>query len=175
MTRQGWHYFSLLAAGILLLATPSWAQQGDPLRGEALYVGTVSFAEGGAPCLACHAIAGHELGRAAGASYGPDLTAIYEDYGEEGVFGVLEDLSFESMVAIYENRPLSDIERADLVAFLGTVSTGVAPDIGSGMVLHVIVVTALFLLVVGVLGWRRLQGVRQPLVERARRGKGERV
>ncbi len=173
MTRQGLHYFSLLAVGLLLLATPSWAQQGDPLRGEALYVGMVSFSEGGAPCLACHGIARRELGRAAGASYGPDLTAIYEDYGEEGVLDVLEDLSFESMVAIYESRPLTDTEKADLVAFLGTVSTGVVPDIGSGMALHVVVVTALFLIVIGALGWRRLQGVRQPLVERARRGKGE--
>ncbi len=88
--------------------------------------GSVSFAEGGAPCLACHGIAGHELGFASGASYGPDLTAMYEDYGEEGVAGVLEDLSFESMVAIYESRPLTETERADLVAFFGTVSTAVA-------------------------------------------------
>ncbi|RLB60142.1 MAG: hypothetical protein DRH08_15840 [Deltaproteobacteria bacterium] len=173
MTRQVLNRFLLLAVGLLLLATPSWAQQGDPLRGEALYVGTVSFSEGGAPCLACHGIAGRELGRAAGASYGPDLTAIYEDYGEEGVLGVLEDLSFESMIAIYENRPLTDTERADLVAFLGTVSTGVVPNIGSGMALHVFIVTALFMIVIGALGWRRLKGVRQRLIERARRGKGE--
>ena len=173
MTRQALNRFLLPAVVLLLLATPGWAQQGDPLRGEALYVGTVSFSAGGAPCLACHGIAGHELGRAAGASYGPDLTAIYEDYGEEGVLGVLEDLSFESMVAIYENRPLTDTERADLVAFLGTVASGVAPDIGSDLALHVVVVTALFMFLIGVLGWRRLQGVRQPLVERARRGKGE--
>ncbi|MCK4509387.1 MAG: hypothetical protein KAU27_12630, partial [Desulfuromonadales bacterium] len=111
MTRQMLNCFSLLAVGLLLLSTPGWAQQGDPLRGEALYVGTVIFHEGGAPCLACHGIAGHELGMANGANYGPDLTAIYEDYGEEGVAGVLEDLSFESMDAIYADRPLTDSER----------------------------------------------------------------
>jgi hypothetical protein len=165
--------FSLLAVGFLLLSTLSWAQQGDPQSGEALYVGSISFAEGGAPCLACHGIAGHELGFAAGANYGPDLTAIYEDYGEEGILDVLEDLSFESMSAIYESRPLTDIEKADLVAFFGAASTGVAPSISSGMALHVFFVTALFLVIIGAFGWRRLQGVRQPLIERARNGKGE--
>jgi hypothetical protein len=165
--------FSLLAVGFLLLSTLSWAQQGDPQSGEALYVGSISFTEGGAPCLACHGIAGHELGFAAGANYGPDLTAIYEDYGEEGILDVLEDLSFESMSAIYESRPLTDIEKADLVAFFGAASTGVAPSISSGMALHVFFVTALFLVIIGAFGWRRLQGVRQPLIERARNGKGE--
>ncbi len=173
MMKQTLNRFSGLVIGFLLLAAPGWAQLGDPLRGEALYVGSVSFAEGGAPCLACHGIAGHELGFAAGANYGPDLTAIYEDYGADGIADVLEDLSFESMNAIYESRPLADSEKADLVAFFGTVSADAAPDIGAGMTLHVILVTAAFLVLIGAFGWRRLQGVRQPLIEQARKGKGE--
>ncbi len=175
MTRQALNRYSLLVVGLLLLSTPIWAQPANPQRGEALYVGTVSFAEGGAPCLACHGIAGHELGYAAGANYGPDLTAIYEDYGEEGVAGVLEDLSFESMNAIFAERPLSDSERADLVAFFGAVSGGAAPGIGSDLVLHVALVTAVFMVLIGALGWRRLQGVRKPLVEQARNTKGGRA
>ena len=175
MTRQLLNYFSLLAVGLLLFSTPSWAQQGDPRRGEALYVGNASFSAGGAPCLACHGIAGHDLGHAAGASYGPDLTAIYEDYGEDGVASVLEDLSFESMDAIYAERPLTDSERADLVAFFGEVSAGDVPSIGSAFAFHVVLVTAVFILLIGILGWRRLQCVRQPLVENARNGKGETV
>ncbi len=175
MTRQVLNCFSLLAVGLILFATPSFAQSGDSKRGESLYVGTASFSAGGAPCLACHGVAGHELGHAAGASYGPDLTAIYEDYGEEGVAGVLEDLSFESMDAIYAERPLTDTERADLVAFFAAVSAGAAPSIGSDFAFHVVLVTAVFMLLIGILGWRRLQGVRQPLVENARNGKGETV
>jgi hypothetical protein len=161
--------------GLLLLATSGWAQSGDPQRGEALYVGTVSFLENGAPCLACHGIAGHELGYAAGATYGPDLTAVYANYGEEGVLGVLEDLSFESMIAIYENHPLTETEKADLVAFFASVSTAVPPSIGSGLAFHVALVTVFIVILIGILGWRRLQGVRQPLVDRSRNGKGERV
>jgi mono/diheme cytochrome c family protein len=173
MTRQLLNRFSVLTVGLLLLSTSGWALQGDSKVGEALYVGDISFSAGGAPCLACHGIAGHELGYAAGASFGPDLSTLYEDYGEEGVAGVLEDLSFESMDAIYAERPLTDSERADLVTFFASVTAGEAPDIGSGMAIHVVIVAALLIIVIGALGWRRLQGVRQPLVERARNGKGE--
>ena len=175
MTKQILMRLSLLATLFILSASLSWAQPGDPARGEALYIGTVSFSAGAAPCLACHGIAGHELGLAAGANYGPDLTALYEDYGEEGILGVLEDLSFESMEAIYSSRPLTEIEKADLVLFFEKVSTGVPPDIGSDLVFHVAIVTAIFMILIGALGWRRLQGVRQPLVARAHNSKGEGV
>jgi hypothetical protein len=173
MTRPVMMCFSLLAAGLLLSTMPSFSQAGDPDRGEDLYVGTTSFSAGGAPCLACHGIGGHELGHAAGASYGPDLTAIYENYGEEGIIGVLEDLSFESMEAIYSSRPLTEIETADLVLFFEKVSAGEAPEIGSDLALHVFIVTAIFMMLIGALGWRRLQGVRKPLVQQARNSKGE--
>ncbi len=173
MTRRAMHCFTLLAAGLLLFSAPALAQSGDPLRGEALFVGTISFSNGGAPCLACHAIAGHELGYASGASYGPDLTALFADYGEEGVVGVLEDLSFESMNAIYSERPLTEAEQADLVAFFSSVSQGETAHTGLALALHTAMATVFFLVLIGLLGWRRLQGVRKPLVERTRYGKGE--
>ena len=173
MTRQVLLRISLFTTIFLFVSTLSWALSGDPKRGEELYVGTVNFSAGGAPCLACHGIAGHELGFAAGANYGPDLTSLFDDYGEEGIIGVLEDLSFESMEAIYSSRPLIDSEKADLVAFFGSVSAGEAPNIATGLLLHVVLVTALLMILIGALGWRRLQAVRQPLVERALNSKGE--
>lgn len=173
MTRQVLMRLSLLATLFIFASSLSWALPGDSARGEALYIGTVSFSAGGAPCLACHGIAGHELGLAAGANYGPDLTALFEDYGEEGIIGVLEELSFEGMEAIYSSRPLTEGEKADLVLFFEEVSAGVAPDIGSDLAFHVAIVTALFMILIGALGWRRLQSVRSPLVERARNAKGE--
>lgn len=173
MTRQVLMRLSLFATLFIFSSSLSWALPGDAKQGESLYVGTVSFSAGGAPCLACHGIAGHELGLAAGANYGPDLTALFEDYGEDGIIGVLEDLSFESMEAIYSSRPLTDSEKTDLVVFFEAVSSGEAPSIGSNLALHVALVTALFMIMIGVLGWRRLQGVRQPLVDQARNSKGE--
>ena len=173
MIRQTMKCFSFLATGFILLASQVWAQQGDPLRGEALFVGTVRFAQGGAPCLACHGISGRNLGYAGGASYGPDLTGLYDNYGEDGIAGVLEDLSFESMVAIYSSRPLTEDERADLLAFFSQLASNGPVQITPSLVLHTAVTTAFFLGIIGLLGWRRLQGVRKPLVESARYGKGE--
>ncbi len=172
MTRPSVYCVYLLISG-LLLSTPAWAQPGDPLRGEALYVGAAGFAAGGAPCLACHGIAGHELGHAAGANYGPDLTTFYENYGEEGVAAVLEDLSFESMVAIYADRSLTDTERADLTAFFGKVATAGPAKLGSALGLHALLATLALMILIGALGWRRLQGVRRPMLEQAGNTKGE--
>ena len=163
----------LLAIGILLLPYPVWSQSGDPDRGEDLYVGTIAFSAGGAPCLACHGVAGHELGYASGANYGPDLTAIFNDYGEEGVAAVLEDPSaFESMEAIFADRPLTEDEIADLTAFFATVADNEAANIGAGLLGHAVIGTIILVIIIGASGWRRLKAVRRPLVEQARLGKG---
>ncbi|MGK2906427.1 MAG: c-type cytochrome [Desulfuromonadales bacterium] len=145
---------------------------GDPAQGEALFIGTTAFSGGGAPCLACHGIAKAGLGRAAGASYGPDLSSTFADFGEESLLELLVELPFPSMEAIYATRPLNEQERADLSAFMGSVDGQLAP-IGGALMLHVVLVTVGLFIIIAVLGWRRLQGVRRSLVERARNGKGE--
>ena len=145
---------------------------GDPVRGEALFVGMTAFEDGGAPCLACHGIAQTGLGRATGASYGPDLSSTYEDFGEEELLNLLVDLPFTSMEAIYATRPLNEQERADLTAFMGSISGQLAP-IGATLTLHVGLVTLIFFAIIGALGWRRFREVRQPMLEKARHGKGE--
>lgn len=173
MTKRLKDCFLLLTAGLLLLPVTGWTQPGDARRGESIYVGSVGFAAGGAPCLACHGITGHELGYAAGASYGPDLTALFADYGEDGVAAVLQDpAGFESMAAIYADRPLSDSEIADLGAFFASVADQEKLDQGVGLASHAVLATVLLLVLFGALGWRRLQGVRKPLVEQARYEKG---
>ncbi|MDH3997443.1 MAG: c-type cytochrome, partial [Desulfuromonadales bacterium] len=123
MTRRVGRGFMLLLTSLFLLPVLAWSQPGNSHRGEALFVGSSAFEAGGAPCLACHGIAGHELGYAAGANYGPDLTTLFGDYGGEGVAAVLEDPSaFESMEAIYAERPLSEAEITDLTAFFESVA-----------------------------------------------------
>lgn len=145
---------------------------GDPVRGEALFVGMTAFADGGAPCLACHGIAQTGLGRATGANYGPDLSSTFDDFGEEELLNLLVDLPFTSMDAIYATRPLNEQERADLTAFMGSISGQLAP-IGATLSLHVGLATLILFAIIGALGWRRFQGARQPLLEKARHGKGE--
>jgi hypothetical protein len=68
--------------------------------------------------------------------------------------------------------PLTEQERVDVAAFLAKVGEGAAPRIGGVLVVQVALVVAVFLVLIGVLGWRRLQGVRQPLVEQTRSRKG---
>jgi len=144
---------------------------GDPARGEALFVGKMVFNGGGAPCLACHGIAATGLGNATGASYGPDLSTTFSDYGEEELLNLLADIPFPSMEAIYTNHPLDEKERADLTAFMGSISGEMAP-IDTALMLHGGGLALVFFVVIGALGWRRLKCTRAPLIERARLGKG---
>lgn len=162
-----------LGLALWLLLLSSGATAGDPRRGEALFVGTVAMAEGGAPCLGCHSLGGVGLGRAAGASYGPDLTELSANFGADGIAAILEDLTaFPSMAPIYAERPLTIEEQAELGAFLVAVAGSAAPEIGRSLAGHVVVGLLLFFVVVGLLGWRRLQGARRPLVERAKAQEG---
>lgn len=160
--------FGLLAV-LLLLATSCWSAQGDPLHGKALYVGNAGFVNGGAPCIACHALVGLDL--AGSASYGPDLSQLYSDYEAEGVLAVLESLAFPSMEAIYADRPLTEPERLDLTAYFAKTSELSAPEKKSLIGPIFLGVVAVFA-VVGIAGLRRLNGVRQPLVEQARKQRG---
>jgi mono/diheme cytochrome c family protein len=146
---------------------------GNAVRGEALFAGTTAFTGGGAPCLACHGVAGAGLGMASGANYGPDLTSMLENFGAEGVAGVLGDLTmFTSMTPIYAERPLTIQEQADVGAFLAQVAD--RPVFAAEGRLYGHVATGLLALL-GVLvlfGWGRLKGVRQPLIDSARERKG---
>lgn len=164
---------SLVAlAALMLIASPGEAAPGNSERGKAFFVGMFEFSSDGPPCLGCHGVAGNELGLAAGASYGPDLSAFHENYGKEGVVAVLQDLTmFESMQAVYAERPLTEAEIDDLAAFFATVSRDSAPAIRSELVLHVGIGTVLLVVLLGFFGWRRLRGVRRPLLDRSGHGK----
>jgi mono/diheme cytochrome c family protein len=164
----------LVAGGLARAQLEAPVQGGDAVRGRAHYVGAASFANGGAPCLACHGISGAGLGMAAGASYGADLTSMYQDYGAEGVLSILDDLtSFPSMEPIYAGRPLLPAEQADVTAFLAEVAGQPLIPVGRQVAWHVVIGTALIGGFLVLFGWRRLMGVRQPLVDRAGKGKGE--
>lgn len=145
------------------------AVAGDPLRGQQLYTGGVAMVNGGAPCIACHALDG--LATAGAASYGPDLSSFYSDYSAEGVMAVLEGLAFSSMEAIYLDRPLDQQEQLDLTAFLAEITDRQAPAAKSlvGMVLLALV---LVFAIVTLAGLHRFKGVRQSLVEQARKQRG---
>lgn len=142
----------------------------DAARGARLYTGEMAFANGGAPCLACHGIAG--FGLAGGANYGPDLTSMHENFGAEGIADVLKSLPFPSMEPIYATRPLTDEEQADLGAFFAS-ATG-APVANDGLLFaEALSGVALLLGAVLLFGRERLRGVRRSLVNRVHNQGGE--
>jgi mono/diheme cytochrome c family protein len=145
------------------------ANAADAIKGGQLYAGSIVMSNGGSPCIACHALKG--LGSAGTASYGPDLSNLYSDYGEEGVAGVLESLAFPSMEAIYASRPLTTEERLDLNAFFAQTATQQAAPAKSLVGLILLGVVSVFA-IVALLGLRRLKGVRQPLVDQVRKQRG---
>lgn len=137
---------------------------GDPARGARLYTGEVAFANGGGPCLGCHGIAG--FGLAGGANYGPDLTSMFENFGDEGIADILKELPFPSMEPIYKSRPLTAEEQADLRAFFANVTgTPVAND--GLLIVEVLSGVLIFLGIVLLFGRERLRGVRRALVNRS--------
>ena len=150
------------------------AIEGDPERGSHLFVGQITFSNGGAPCLACHNASG--VGMIGGANYGPDLTSLYENYGSEGIDAILQALPFPSMEKIYADRPLNESEQADLLAFFQQTSQlSSVPSSGKlALSVFIAVVVLLGLTILG--GRKRKKATRQPLIDRQRNllSKGER-
>ena len=84
--------------------------------GRELFTGARPFQNGGAPCGACHGLGGE--GVAFTASLGPELSSGLATMDPVALDGLLEALPFPSMTPVYEGRPLTAAERADLVAYL---------------------------------------------------------
>jgi mono/diheme cytochrome c family protein len=137
---------------------------GDPEIGRTLFSGTTRFRNGGAACVSCHAISGLPGG---GGTLGPDLTQIYTDYGEEGITPVLAAFPFPTMKPIYDARPLTPEEQADLKAFLRVSAEG-EPSGEKGWFLLLGMGGFLLATGIGHIVWRkRVTEVRRPLLRRA--------
>ena len=105
------------------------------------------------------------FGLAGGANYGPDLTGLFENFGDEGLGDILKELPFPSMEPIYKARPLTAAEQADLRAFFAK-ATG-TPVANDGLLFAEALSGALiFLGAVWLFGRERLRGVRQGLRKR---------
>jgi hypothetical protein len=159
--------FRLVLFTFLVLGVFSPLFAADPRTGEALFVGTVGFSEGGAPCLACHGHAGTGLGLSSG-YYGPDLSDLYTNFGAEGVSAVLESLPFPSMEPYYRDRPLTTQEIADLTAFFAeTIEAGTIPP--DRLPLRVIIALLIVAGITILAARRRMKpGVRQSLINQQR-------
>jgi hypothetical protein len=124
----------------------------DARRGEALFVGSKPLFAGGAPCLACHGVAGHGLAHAA--SFGPDLSAAHGQFGPDGLDAMLEDIVFPSMEPIYRGHTVTVEERGDLIAFLGEATGRQPARLGAGFAGGVAAAMGIFLAGVVLVGRR---------------------
>ena len=136
------------------------AGDGDAGRGENLFTGPTRFENRGPSCVACHSSSG--IGALGGGSLGPDLTGSYAKLGDAMM---IWPETVAPMSPIFTDRPLTDQEKADLLAFFKSadVTEREAEQILAlfGISVGGLVVIAIFTHLI----WRRrLRGVRRPMV-----------
>lgn len=170
----------LVYLGVAVAAHPAPQSEqaavvGRPQEGKALFTGTQELVAGGPACIACHDT--RDLGAPGGGILGPDLTQVVQRYGgEAGLRGTLNTIAFPSMVPIYQNRPLSPQEQADLAAYFAQTQIQAAPNRNlRNLAVYLLAFGALDVLVVGLFLWqRRLPHHRRlPLVRRVGSSKTE--
>lgn len=98
-------------------AAPTAPQKldGDPEYGRKLFTGEAAMRRNGTACIACHSAEG--AAALGGGALGPDLTHVYSRFGHNGLSASLATLPFPTMQSIFADRPLTDKEQADLLAF----------------------------------------------------------
>ncbi|MBC8335672.1 MAG: cytochrome c [Anaerolineales bacterium] len=108
----------------------------DPLpsgkisRGEGLFTGGEAFDNGGTPCIACHTVGG--VGLFGGGSLGPDLTHVFQRYGEVGLASSIQNIAFPTMQGVYAEKALSNQEIADLLAFFAAADSEGKEGVATG-------------------------------------------
>jgi cytochrome c2 len=90
--------------------------------GRALFTGDRAPAAGGAPCIACHAVAGSS----AGGTLGPDLTRVYSKFQDRHLGLLLARGCFPRAPDLTVRAQLSDDEVFALKAFLRHADPGQA-------------------------------------------------
>ncbi len=141
--------------------------QGDAQVGRAIFLGFVHLKNGAPFCIGCHNI--DNTGILGGGTLGPNLTGAYSTYGDAGLEGILSNLPFLTMRPVYANNTFTEQEKADLRAFMKSVSG--TPQVNrEGEIIAISLAGFLAIMAVFAVAWRnRLRSVRQQLVERERR------
>ncbi len=157
-------YFDSQGGGDAAPTTPAPATatgEGDSDAGKNIFTGVTRLENGGPSCRACHSSGG--IGGLGGGKLGPDLTGAYAKLGDAMI---LWPETSQTMKPIFSEKPLTDSEKADLLAFFSSTdvtkrSTEVIGQLVGLAVVGIVVIGVLIQLI-----WRRrLAGVRIPMVE----------
>jgi len=140
---------------------------GDPEQGKALFLGTTRLTNGGPACMTCHSVVG--IGALGGGALGPDLTEVFSRYGgQAGLTAFLGNPSTTTMNAVWTSQPITDEERADLVAFFESATAPARPASLLWTLAGLSGGGAAVMIVAAQVWWRkRLMGVRKPMIARA--------
>lgn len=146
---------------------------GNVEAGKNYFTGADRLQNGGPSCMACHSVVG--IGALGGGNLGPDLTDVSARYG--GVAGLnafLVGIPTPVMRSIWTIQPLTDQERADVVAFLGQAPVAQRPAQAIWQLAGLALVGLAVLLGIAGMVWRgRLRdGVRRPMVMSQRQARG---
>lgn len=169
IARRSLPVLAVVCLASLLFVAHAAAQSGDADRGKDLFRGTERLDNGGPPCMACHSAGG--LGALGGGVLAPDLSGYPTSaiLPEDGSSGVLSTLPFPTMQPVFEDRPITPDEQADVAAFLR--EAGVAERAsGAAIILFGLAAAAAIVLfaLAGLLWRQRLHGVRKPMVDQSR-------
>ncbi len=140
-------------------AAASAESAGSADQGELLFTGEASFRNGGPSCAACHSVAG--LG---GGSMGPDLTSTHSRLGDAMITW---PSAMAPMQPIFSADPLTDSEKADLLAFFKAKAANPNQSSGGpvGMLLGLSIIGVAALGAIVSFVWRRrIIAVREPMV-----------
>ncbi|MBI2854608.1 MAG: cytochrome c [Chloroflexi bacterium] len=147
-------------------STTTVAVAGSATAGRDLFTGVTPLKNGGPACLSCHSVRG--LGGAGGGAVAKDLTGAYSVFGAQGVTSVLKNMPFPVMREIGADKPLTDEEIANLVAFLEEAGKPGEARPASLFSWYLVASAAGWLIIMVLLGfvWRgRLSGVRRRMVQ----------
>ncbi len=137
---------------------------GDSVTGKNLFTGGTRLENGGPPCLACHGISGIGVGVGdlGGGALGPNLTD-----SKLGDAMVLWPETIPPMQAIFTEKPLTDGEKADLLAFFRSASVAERPTEAVYQLAGLAVIGLGLILGAAHLMWiRRSRSVRRTMVGR---------
>jgi len=144
----------------------------DITRGRAIFLGTERLTNGGASCVSCHAVGG--IGWLGGGKLGPDLTKVFEKYGDRRRLAAwLSAPATETMLPTFKDRPLDEEEILGLVAYFRDTAAHQEEDTAPHALVFILIglAGAIGALVGFNSAWKgRFQGVRARLVESARKG-----
>ncbi len=134
---------------------------GDADRGRELFVGSNRLDRGAPGCASCH-VAG-DVGNLGGNGLGPDLTGVYGRLGgEAGLTAWLANPASKTMMPVFADRPMTDQEIADLVAFLADTPNSERPSYSADWLLMAGLAGLGMLLIGMAIAWR---GMRRPYAQ----------